>query len=78
MLSRTFFPRLGLFPGKIDKIQTHPVSQAAFRLIARPLIVFHVLSADGVNELNWLSSSGSLSWILEWVALSATAAFSLF
>ena len=46
--------------------------------IARPLIVFHVPSADGVDELNWLSSSGSSSWILERLALSATAAFSLF
>lgn len=46
--------------------------------IARPLIVFHVPSADGVDELNWLSSSGSSSWILEQLALSATAAFSLF
>ena len=46
--------------------------------IARPLIVFHVPSADGVNELNWLSSSGSSSLILERLALSATAAFSLF
>ena len=46
--------------------------------IARPLIVFHVPSADGVDELNWLSSSGSSSAILEQVALLATAAFSLF
>lgn len=46
--------------------------------IARPLIVFHVPSADGVDELNWLSSSGSSSWVLEQLALSATAAFSLF
>lgn len=46
--------------------------------IARPLIVFHVPSADGVDELNWLSSSGSSSWFLEQLALSATAAFSLF
>ena len=46
--------------------------------IARPLIVFHVPSADGVDELNWLSSSGSSSWILEQLALSVTAAFSLF
>ena len=43
--------------------------------IARPLIVFHFPSADGVDELNWLSSSGSSSWILERLALSATAAF---
>ena len=27
------FPSFGLFPGKIDKIQTRPVSQAAFRSI---------------------------------------------
>ena len=33
--------------------------------IARPLIVFHVPSADGVDELYWLSSPGSWSWILE-------------
>lgn len=46
--------------------------------IAQPLIVFHVPSADGVDELNWLSSSGSSSWILEWLALSATTPFSLF
>ena len=45
---------------------------------ARPLIVFRVPSADGVDELNWLSSSGSSSWILERLALSATAAFSVF
>ena len=45
--------------------------------IARPLIVFHVPSAHGVDELNWLSSSGSSSYILERLALSATA-FSLF
>ena len=41
------------------------------------LIVFHVPSADGVDELNWLSSSGSSSWISERLALSETA-FSLF
>ena len=46
--------------------------------IARPFIVFHVPSADGVDELNWLSSSGSSSWILERLALPVTAAFSLF
>ena len=43
--------------------------------IARPRIVFHVPSADEVDELNWLSSSVSSSWILERLALSATAAF---
>ena len=44
--------------------------------IARPLIVFHVPSADEIVELNWLSSSGSSSWILERLALAATVAFS--
>ena len=53
-------------------------SSFSLNTIARPLIVFHVPSADGVDELNWLSSSGSSSWILERLALSVTAAFSLF
>ena len=46
--------------------------------IVQTIIVFHVPSAEGVDELNWLSSSGSSSWMLERLALSATAAFSLF
>ena len=53
-------------------------SSFSLNAIARPLIVFHVPSADGVVELNWLSSSGSSSWILERLALAATVAFSLF
>ena len=77
MLSRYIFHDLD---SSLAKSTRYRVVQFLKQLFARydsstALIVFHVPSADAVDELNWLSSSGSSSWILQRLALSATAAF---
>ena len=53
------------WPNRQDTDSPSFSSSFSLNTIARPLIVFHVPSADGVDELYWLSSPGSWSWILE-------------